>query len=444
MKIHPIVKPKACLEFNKIKPVDLSRFGYKEEIERYNRYHPLNLYMGVFVFLFDVKIMLLSLVFNELIHNGGFESYHKWFIGAIQLMSVPKLGLYISNNIIERKEAALLVSLNSKKLFKSRKHVFFYFYILLSLINHLPVPSTSSYYEISIFVKPIHHYYKYNVHDFFTILCITRSFFSVLFILNYFSVNQTKYRRVVAHAGIYKYDNFTLRYFFNTYPIAFSFIFLSLFVVGAALMIRVIERPNPVKDFSMFANSAYFVTTTITTLGYGDYTPLSDLGRMFSLVIMIIGLVNINMVSYAMINYLKMTPGEEKSLGTFIKSELKEKLALQYINLFLSIRRNNKLLLHNESVVSRGLWTYYMNQIYKSYRKLRQYKIQYDKMNFFLATEKNGTLKKNLEFKFSIFSSKLDLIRQNTLAINKDIFSKKPEDLSLSSRIQDLLRLDTN
>lgn len=443
MKVYPKVEPNKCFHLKKTPSLDLSRFGYREEIERYNKYHPLNLYIGIFVFLFDLKIMILSLILNNLTHKDGFDAYHNVLIFAIQILALLKLVLYISNNVIERKEASLLISLNHKTLFNRRKYVFFYFYVMASLINHVPLPKTSSYYTILTHVKAIDYYYEYNIHDFFTLICIIRSFGSVLFVLNNFPVNQTKYRRVVANSGIEKYENFTLRYFFTTHPITFSFVFLMLFLVASTLMIQIIERPNPVKNFAIFANSLYFITTTITTLGYGDYTPKSDLGRIVSLFIMIIGLVNINLINYAMLNYIKMTAAEEKSLNTLMKMNLKERLTSQYISLFLNIRRSNKLLVYRESFMSKALAIFYMQRLCRSYRQLREYKIKYDKMNYFMATEGSGSLKKNLEFKFSIFSSMLDIIKQNTVAINKNILSNKPNDMSISSKMYELLRLDS-
>lgn len=439
MRVYPAAKPGRRFAWGRPRPLDFSRFGYSEEVERHNRFHPLNLHMGLFVFMFDAMIMMTSLVFNELLHAERHAPYHSLFIVATLFMSALKLVLYVSTIVIERKESALLVSLNSKKLFSKNRNAFFCFYVLLSLANHLPISPTASFYKIQVYVRPIDGFYEYYVHDFFTLISIVRAFSCVLFVLNYFTVNQTKYRRVVAKAGIDQYNDFTLRYFFKTYPIHFSFIFLLLFVVAAALTIRIIERSNPVKDFSSLNNSVYFIMVTMATLGYGDYTPLSDIGRMVTLFIMIVGLITINLINSAMINYLRMSVAEEKSLSTFIKMELKEQLVVQYISLFLYIRRNNRMLKHGDTFLSRLMSMYYMNKMYKCQRRLRQLKVKYDKLKFFMSTEKNGTLKKSLEFKFSIFSSNLDFIKKNTVAINQNLFSQKPEDLSISTRLQSIL-----
>ena len=442
MKVYPITRPKKCFQWNKILSVDYESCGYNEKTEIYDRYHSLNLYLGIFVFFFDIKIMTLSILLNELVHMNNNNNYLYFLIIGIHVLSVMKLVLYISNNLIERKEDSLLVNMNSKKLFTKHTHIFFYFYIVLSLINHVPIDEASSIYEISVYVESIDYYYAYNIHDFFTLICIVRIFGSVLFVFNYFSLSQTKYRRIIAHTGIENYNRFAFKYFFSTRPFLFSFSFLFLFILASTFMIRIIERSNPFNNFEIVYNSIYFITTTITTLGYGDYTPLSSLGRMLSFVIMVIGLVNVNLINYAMINYVRMTPKEEKALDTLIKMELKEKLAKQYFSLFFYIRRNNKLLTYSESFVSKFLWKFYICRVYHYYRKLRNNRIKYEKMNFFMASDKNGSLKKNLGIKFSIFSSNLDDIKRSTIEINKDLFSYKPEDVSISSKIYELLQID--
>lgn len=66
-------------------------------------------------------------------------------------------------------------------------------------------------------------------------------------------------------------------------------------------IIRILERPNPHHDFENFFHSFYFTTVTITTVGYGDYTPKTPIGRIFTLILMIFGIVNVNLVNYSMI-----------------------------------------------------------------------------------------------------------------------------------------------
>lgn len=74
-----------------------------------------------------------------------------------------------------------------------------------------------------------------------------------------------------------------------------------LLILFFTFIIRVMERPNPRVDFDDFTNGLYFCTVTITTTGYGDYVPITHFGRLAALILMIVGIVNVNFVNYSMI-----------------------------------------------------------------------------------------------------------------------------------------------
>ncbi|MFD2045424.1 potassium channel family protein [Ornithinibacillus salinisoli] len=65
-------------------------------------------------------------------------------------------------------------------------------------------------------------------------------------------------------------------------------LFLStiIFVILCTLVIYFLEPSN----FENLLNSFYFVMTTFTTVGYGDYSPVTDAGKLFSIVMYLIGI----------------------------------------------------------------------------------------------------------------------------------------------------------
>ena len=79
------------------------------------------------------------------------------------------------------------------------------------------------------------------------------------------------------------------------------------------------ERPNPRADFEDFTNCLYFSTVTITTTGYGDYVPITHFGRLATLILMIVGIVNINFVNYSMIEYLDLNNQESMAFNLLEK-----------------------------------------------------------------------------------------------------------------------------
>jgi len=65
-----------------------------------------------------------------------------------------------------------------------------------------------------------------------------------------------------------------------------TFIFLSVIVIGA-IMYLVEGGTN--KDFSSIPQSMYWAIVTLTTVGYGDLTPITNLGQFLSAFVMILG-----------------------------------------------------------------------------------------------------------------------------------------------------------
>ena len=46
------------------------------------------------------------------------------------------------------------------------------------------------------------------------------------------------------------------------------------------------------------------------TIGYGDYTPVSTLGRIFCIFLFVIGIMCVNLINYSFLNTIKFTPNE--------------------------------------------------------------------------------------------------------------------------------------
>ncbi|MBO4739832.1 MAG: ion transporter [Bacteroidales bacterium] len=67
----------------------------------------------------------------------------------------------------------------------------------------------------------------------------------------------------------------------------FSFICLLALVIGTIMY--VLEKDEPGTGFDNIPNSIYWTIVTMTTVGYGDITPTTSLGRFISACVMLIG-----------------------------------------------------------------------------------------------------------------------------------------------------------
>lgn len=102
-----------------------------------------------------------------------------------------------------------------------------------------------------------------------------------------------------------------LKNFFHENPVKSSFLYFIFLTINFMIGIRILEKNNPYRDFRDLFNCFYFSVITLTTVGYGDFTPINPMGRLFSLIMMILGILNLNMINYCVVNNLELNCAEK-------------------------------------------------------------------------------------------------------------------------------------
>lgn len=67
--------------------------------------------------------------------------------------------------------------------------------------------------------------------------------------------------------------------------------------------------------FNNFFDAFYWAVITLTTVGYGDVYPNSDLGRVVSMISAIVGIVMIILSSFAVRMYVTIISNQSKKLN---------------------------------------------------------------------------------------------------------------------------------
>jgi voltage-gated potassium channel len=70
-----------------------------------------------------------------------------------------------------------------------------------------------------------------------------------------------------------------------------------LMVYAASLTVLDAERSAPGARITNFGDAVWWACTTITTVGYGDYEPITPLGRLIAVLLMVGGIALIGMVT---------------------------------------------------------------------------------------------------------------------------------------------------
>lgn len=104
--------------------------------------------------------------------------------------------------------------------------------------------------------------------------------------------------------------NLLLRSLWMSAPkILIFFFFVLILVISMGTVMYMVEGTNPDTGFNNIPNSIYWAIVTMTTVGYGDITPVTPVGRFLSAVIMLIGYTIIavptGIVSATMVNQHK-------------------------------------------------------------------------------------------------------------------------------------------
>ena len=71
----------------------------------------------------------------------------------------------------------------------------------------------------------------------------------------------------------------------------------SVFLTIAATIMLLLESPVADSGINSFFQSLWFSIVTVTTVGYGDLSPLSEVGKIAAVIIMIIGVVYVAVVT---------------------------------------------------------------------------------------------------------------------------------------------------
>ena len=84
-------------------------------------------------------------------------------------------------------------------------------------------------------------------------------------------------------------------------------------VLDGAIMVYFYERHAPHSDIHTLGESVWFSVVTVTTVGYGDYTPVTVYGRITAILIMLIGLLTLAVVTAQVAsNFVAQGPGRSR------------------------------------------------------------------------------------------------------------------------------------
>ena len=77
----------------------------------------------------------------------------------------------------------------------------------------------------------------------------------------------------------------------------FTFVIALILIFIIAWLVLLAEKGNPNANITTYSNAVWWAFVTITTVGYGDYYPVTTLGRLWAIILMFSGLGIIGVLS---------------------------------------------------------------------------------------------------------------------------------------------------
>ena len=123
---------------------------------------------------------------------------------------------------------------------------------------------------------------------------------------------------------------FVVRCIMRERPFALSFAWLAIGVLYFGHAIRITEKPlkqaSDRMDHSPYANCMWAAFITMSTVGYGDFFPRTNRGRVVMVICCMYGVVNLSLVVASVTQFLMMGRKEDKSYLLVKRVEMKKNI----------------------------------------------------------------------------------------------------------------------
>jgi hypothetical protein len=133
---------------------------------------------------------------------------------------------------------------------------------------------------------------------------------------------QARHQRLCQMNGVQAGIGYALKGLIKVYPYSFLSISLVLIIIIPGYAIRIFERPLQIAsglDFNSLVNCFWYLIITLTTVGYGELSTFSEMGRFISVIIMIYGVFIMSLFVVTLTTQLEFSPGEMKSYNTLVR-----------------------------------------------------------------------------------------------------------------------------
>lgn len=156
----------------------------------------------------------------------------------------------------------------------------------------------------------------YDLNDLMLVFAFPRIFTLIKFLLLCTPFYNDRAHRVNKQMGSSLNFLFAIKAIFYSHPVKMIFTLILICVIPLSFMLKIIEGPNwdgkSIRNFNYYENCVWCVLVTMTTVGYGDYYPDTNLGRLICIAVAFTGSALISLIILVTGNKLSLTKTEKK------------------------------------------------------------------------------------------------------------------------------------
>eukprot|EP00347_Sterkiella_histriomuscorum_P023501 403334408 len=174
---------------------------------------------------------------------------------------------------------------------------------------------------------------------------LIRLYLFVRFVLSFSRYRNTRMHRLCIINGSKAGFMFSIKAVKNDRP--YSFITFSLLIplVICSYGLRMFERPlmsTSMLNFDSMGNCIWCIIITMATVGYGDYFPISNFGRIIGIMACLWGVFITAIMVVTLNNLLDFTKQQQRSFEILCKLQYKDELRQRAVDVILSASRQKK------------------------------------------------------------------------------------------------------
>ena len=185
---------------------------------------------------------------------------------------------------------------------------------------------------------------KYEVNDILLLICLLRIYIFIRYFISTSQFNTPRSQRIAKLIGGNLNRLFVVKCLIIKNPFKFLIIISFSIILVGSFMLRIAESPayeEPTEegeyndnDYRKFENCIWNVMITMTTVGYGDYYPITLIGRLVNVFLSIAGTLLTSYMVVFLQNELVFSDNEDMAFNFREKSVLKEKFELKAANYY--------------------------------------------------------------------------------------------------------------